>query len=186
MADEEVRESVHEDPEPSGPRDDIADALVAAFAGSVFAWSFDQPVVHVPADRWHDIGAWLRDEQQFTQCVDITAVDQLLRPERGLPSGVDAQRFEVVANLLSHPRVRRLRLIAQVAADNAEIASLADLWPGVEYAEREVYDLFGIVFTNHPDLTRILMPDDWTGYQLRKDYAPARVPVQFKAAPRPS
>jgi NADH:ubiquinone oxidoreductase subunit C len=199
MADDELRESVHEDPDPIGDDpigddpigddpigDDIAAALVEKFPGSVFAWSKDQPVVYVDAAGWHDIGAWLRDDQQFTQCVDITAVDQLLRAERGLPVGVAADRFEIVANFLSHPRVRRMRVIAQVGGDEPAISTLADLWPGVEYAEREVFDLFGITFAGHPDLTRILMPDDWVGFPLRKDYAAARVPVQFKGAPRPT
>src|SRR5206468_1046294 len=99
---------------------------------------------------------------------------------RAVPSGVTAARFEVVAMFLSHPRNRRIRMIAQVPDDHPSIASLAALYPGVNFAEREVYDLFGIEFTGHPDLSRILMPDDWVGYPLRKDDAPARVPVTFK------
>jgi NADH-quinone oxidoreductase subunit C len=63
------------------------------------------------------------------------------------------------------------------------VPSLFDMWAGAEAFEREVFDLMGIVFTDHPDLTRILMPEDWEGHPLRKDYAVGRVPVQFKAAP---
>ena len=69
---------------------------------------------------WHDVGAFLRDEQQFTQCVDVTGVDQLVAEARAVPAGVTAERFEVVANFLSHVRNRRIRAIAQVPADDAD------------------------------------------------------------------
>ena len=81
-----------------------------------------------------------------------------------MPAGVAAERFEVVANFLSHPRNRRIRTICQVPAGEPEVATLVDVYPGVAFAEREVFDLFGITFAGHPDLTRILMPDDWLGH----------------------
>ena len=191
MADDdaEAREEVHEDeaaPEPPPvPNDEVAAALVAQFPDGVFHESHGQPVVYVPREQWHDVAAFLRDEQQFTQCVDVCAVDQLVAPARAIPAGVDAERFEVVANFLSHARNRRIRVIAQVPLDEPTIASLTDLYPGVNFAERETYDLFGVEFTGHPDLTRILMPDDWLGHPLRKDDSPARVPVTFKGDPSP-
>jgi len=91
----------------------------------------------------------------------------------------------VVANFLSHPRNRRIRVIAEVPVDDPVIASITDLYRGVNFAERETYDLFGIEFTGHPELTRILMPDDWVGFPLRKNDSAARVPVTFKGDPRP-
>jgi NADH:ubiquinone oxidoreductase subunit C len=192
MADDdtEAREEVHEGddaaaPEPPVPSDDVAAALVAQFPDGVFTESHGQPVVYVPREQWHDVAAFLRDEQQFTQCVDIAAVDQLVAPERAIPPGVTAERFEVVANFLSHARNRRIRVIAQLPVDDPTIASITDLYRGVNFAERETYDLFGVEFTGHPDLTRILMPDDWVGHPLRKDDAPARVPVTFKGDPSP-
>ena len=190
MADDdaEAREEVHEDEaahEPPVPSDEVAAALVAQFPDGVFTESHGQPVVYVPREQWHDVATFLRDEQQFTQCVDIAAVDQLVAPSRAIPPGVTAERFEVVANFLSHARNRRIRVIAQVPVDDPTIASITDLYPGVNFAERETYDLFGVEFTGHPDLTRILMPDDWVGHPLRKDDAPARVPVTFKGDPSP-
>jgi NADH-quinone oxidoreductase subunit C len=191
MADDdaEAREEVHEDGEapepPPVPSDEVAAALVAQFPDGVFAESHGQPVVYVPREHWHAVAAFLRDEQQFTQCVDVTAVDQLVAPARAIPAGVAPERFEVVANFLSHARNRRIRVIAQVPFDDPTIASITDLYPGVNFAERETYDLFGVEFTDHPDLTRILMPDDWLGHPLRKDDSPARVPVTFKGDPSP-
>ena len=167
-------------------KDDVAEALVDHLKGAVSTESSGQPVVHVPRDSWREAARFLKEEQQFTQCSDITAVDQLLRPDRLLPSGVDRERFEVVANFLSHPRNRRVRLMCQVPdGEGCEVESLFDLFPGTELPEREVYDLFGVRFAGHPDLTRLLMPDDWEGHPLRKDDPPARVPVQFKEAQAP-
>jgi NADH:ubiquinone oxidoreductase subunit C len=187
-ADANAREEVHEDdaaPEPPVPSDEVAAALVAQFPDGVFVESHGQAVVYVPRDQWHDVAAFLLDEQQFTQCLDVTGVDHLVSPTRPTPDGVTAERFEVVANFLSHVRNRRVRVIAQVPVDEPSVASIADLYPGVNFAERETYDLFGVEFTGHPDLVRILMPDDWVGFPLRKDDAPARVPVTFKGDPSP-
>jgi NADH-quinone oxidoreductase subunit C len=124
----------------------------------------------------------LKDEG-FNMCVDLTAVDYLAFPSRALPEEVEPERFEVVVNLLSHEQRARVRVRVQVPEDDPTLPSLFDLWPGTEAMEREAFDLMGIVFTDHPDLTRILMPEDWEGHPLRKDYAVGRVPVQFKAAP---
>jgi NADH:ubiquinone oxidoreductase subunit C len=180
-----AREGVHEPAGAPAPWDDVAAALVAAFEGAVFHDSHGQPVVYVDRAQLADVATFLRDEQQFTTCLDVTAVDHLLDAERLSVPGVVPERFEVVANFLSHLRNRRVRVIAQVPASHPTVPSLTPVYPGVGYAEREVYDLVGIVFDGHPDLTRILMPDDWSGHPLRKDDAPARVPVTFKGDPGP-
>ena len=190
------REEMHEQAEPAEaplpevgvlpPSDEVAAAILERFDDARFVDSHGQPVVYLDRSRWLDAATFLRDEQQFTMCVDVTAVDFLTAVDRAVPAGVEPERFEVVANFLSHARNRRVRLIAQVPATDAEIASLAPLYPGADFPEREVFDLFGITFVDHPDMTRILMPDDWVGHPLRKDDAPARVPVTFKEDPRPS
>ena len=191
MTDDEARENAHEDGDEAGeaspPRPDheVAAAILDAFAGSVFANSHGQAVVYVQRDVFADVATFLRDEQQFTMLADVTAVDHLLDGARYEPPGVELERFEVVANFLSHPRNRRIRVICQLPAADPTVPSLTPVYPGANFPERETYDMFGIVFDGHPDLTRILMPDDWDGYPLRKDFPPARVPVTFKGDPAP-
>jgi NADH-quinone oxidoreductase subunit C len=186
MADDEAREDVHEvAPEPIAPDDEVAAALLERFAGSVFARSHGQPVVYVDRAVFADVAQFLRDEQQFTMCVDVTAVDHVLDGVRYLPAGASEERFEVVANYLSHVRNRRVRVICAVPEDDPSVPSLTGVYPGTNFPERETYDFFGIDFTGHPELTRILMPDDWDGHPLRKDYPAARVPVTFKGDPHP-
>lgn len=121
----------------------------------------------------------------FEMLADLCAVDYLTHPGRLLPEGVAAERFEVVVNLLSLSRFRRARVRVQVPEDDPVVVSLMDVYPGADAMEREAFDLFGVRFEGHPDLTRILMPEDWEGHPLRKDYGVGRVPVQFKEAPGP-
>jgi NADH-quinone oxidoreductase subunit C len=137
-----------------------------------------------PRDRYHDLVAAYRDTG-FELCADVCAVDYLSHPGRDLPDGVAAERFEVVVNLLSLSQKRRARVRVQVPETDPSVDSVVDLYPGAEAMEREAFDLVGIRFAGHPDLTRILMPEDWEGHPLRKDYGVGRVPVQFKEAPGP-
>jgi NADH:ubiquinone oxidoreductase subunit C len=189
MADDSTREEIHEDDAaeaaPPRPSDEVAAALLDRFPSAVFHESHGQPVVYTDRASWHDIAAFLRDEQRFTQCMDVTIVDHLIDAERAVVPGVDPERFEVVANYLSHPRNRRIRTICELPDDDPTVASHTDLYPGVNFAEREAFDLYGVTFEGHPNLVRILMPDDWIGHPLRKDDAPARVPVTFKGDPGP-
>jgi NADH-quinone oxidoreductase subunit C len=147
-------------------------ALAERFESVAWEVSHGQDVARVPLTEWLDF-ATAAKEAGFEMCSDVTAVDWLrARPER----------YEVVASLVSMENKTRLRIITSVGREDPTIPSLTALWPGAGFAEREVYDMFGIVFDGHHDLTRILMPDDWEGHPLRKDFGVGMVPVQFKAS----
>jgi len=153
--------------------------------GAPVTWSFGQRVLHPDRQALPDVVRALRDEDDYAMCLDVTGVDYLVYDaDRQLPEGLVAERFEVVVLLMSHSRRERVRLRVQVPEADATVPSLFDVHPGTEAMEREVFDLFGISFTGHPDLTRILMPEDWVGHPLRKDEAVGRIPVQFKDADR--
>jgi len=99
-------------------------------------------------------------ETKFNFLADITCVDVF-------PS---EPRFEVIYNLLSHSRKQRVRLISRVPGGDPSIESLMGSWPAANFFERGVFDLFGVRFLGHPNLRRIMMPEDWEGHPLRKDY----------------
>ena len=143
-----------------------------------------QVVFFASMDRYHALVAELK-ATGFEMAIDLCAVDYLTQPGRKLPENIAPERFEIVVNLLSLSARQRVRIRLQVPAGKPLVPSIFDLYPGVEAMEREAYDLMGIAFSDHPDLTRILMPDDWEGHPLRKDYGLGRVPVQFKEAPGP-
>lgn len=138
-----------------------------------------QTVLHVGRDAYIAVLKKLIDDG-FTMCSDLTAVDYLTYPDRALPAGVAPERFEVVLNLTSITSNVRIRVRVQVPESDPTIPTAFDLWPGTEAMEREVFDMFGVSFEGHPDLTRILMPEDWDGHPLRKDYEIGQIPVQFK------
>ena len=135
-------------------------------------------------EQYLDLVATLRADG-FEMCVDVCAVDYLEHPERALPEGVTPTRFEVVVNLMSLSKKQRVRVRVQAGTERPEVDSLFSLYPGAEAPEREAFDMYGILFSGHPDLTRILMPEDWEGHPLRKDYGMGHVPIQFKEAPGP-
>jgi NADH-quinone oxidoreductase subunit C len=130
-----------------------------------------QDVAVVARDRLVEFAAKAR-ELGFVMFVDLCGVDYLRRDPR----------FEVVVNLLALDPPARLRIRVPVPAADPSVPTLSGVYPGANFYEREAYDLFGIDFPGHPDLTRILLPDDWEGHPLRKDYAVGSVPVQFKGA----
>ena len=95
-------------------------------------------------------------------------------------------RYDVVINLLSMQHTKRLIIKAGVPGDDPTIQSISPIYAGANFYEREVWDLMGIVFEGHPDLTRIVLPDEWEGHPLRKDYSVGSVPVQFKGSHKSS
>jgi NADH:ubiquinone oxidoreductase subunit C len=149
--------------------------------GHPVTYSRDQQVVHVPRESWLETAeALLADD--WTMLVDITAVDFLnYQPARTLPAGVMPERFEVMAAFVRFSTNERIRMRTQVPESDPTVGSLYAIYPGSDYQERETYDMFGISFEGHPDLSRILMPEEWVGYPLRKDFAQGVIPVQFKA-----
>jgi NADH-quinone oxidoreductase subunit C len=144
--------------------------------------SLGQLVIHPSRQQYVEVVRALVDDG-YAMCVDLTAVDYLGFMQRALPPGVIAERFEVVVNLLDMAHRRRIRLRVQVPESDATLSSVFDIHPGTEAMEREVFDMFGIAFDGHPDPSRILMPEDWIGHPLRKDYEIGEIPVQFKGAP---
>jgi NADH-quinone oxidoreductase subunit C len=128
----------------------------------------DCATVYVPGNRLVETSLALRDSPalRFNVLVELTAADYLPR----------TPRFEVVYHLLSISHRARLRLKVRAGVNDA-VPTIQTVWPAAGWPEREVWDMFGIVFDGHPDLSRLLMPEDWEGHPARKDY-----PVQIKKA----
>ncbi len=145
--------------------------LAQHFAGRLLDFEVfrGELTVYVLLEDLRDVLAFLREDDglSFGFLADLTACDY---PNR-------ARRFDVVYHLLSHGNRSRLRVKTEVA-EGDEAPSVTDLFPTANFLEREVYDLFGVPFAGHPDLRRIMMPDDWEGHPLRKDY-----PLGFRQIP---
>lgn len=118
-----------------------------------------QAILVVARELLAEIAVYSRDDEKFDWLSDLTAVDW---PKR-------EKRFDIVLNMYSFEKNERLRLKAQAAADEG-VPSVQGIWSTANWMEREVYDMFGVVFEGHPDLKRILLPDEWQGFPLRKDY----------------
>ena len=115
--------------------------------------------------------------ENYEMMVDLTVVDWFRKKE---------PRFEVVVQFLSISKNQRKTIKVFVDDEDLSISSITDIYPSANFYEREAFDMFGINFLEHPDLTRILMPDDWNGHPLRKNYGSGRIPVQFKKwSPQP-
>jgi NADH-quinone oxidoreductase subunit C len=148
----------------------IINALGPIVSGASYeaAPSVDFATIYVPADRLVATCAALRDTPslRFNVLAEVTAADYFPRDPR----------FEVVYHLLSVPNRLRLRLKVRTT-EMVAVPTVQGLWPSAGWLEREVWDMFGIVFDGHPDLRRLLMPEDWDGHPQRKDY-----PVQIRKA----
>jgi NADH-quinone oxidoreductase subunit C len=150
-------------PPPDLPIPAHVQILQAALPGAVEQvsyWVGDWTVI-VPAGRLLEVARLLRDSPEglFDYCSDVTASDWPARP----------QRFDVVYCLYSTKRRQRVRMKVRAGEQDA-VPSVTGVWPAANWLEREVFDMFGVRFTGHPDLRRILMPDDWQGHPERKDY----------------
>ena len=116
--------------------------------------------LEIAPERIVDVCRFLKDVQQFVRLSTVTGVDRY--PEE--------PRFEVVYHLHSIARNQRLRVKCRLPGEHPEIDSVTAVWRSANWYERETFDLFGVRFRNHPDLSRIMLPDDWEGHPLRKDY----------------
>lgn len=147
---------------------EIAKRLQAQFPDEVLdAYEHQgQTAVIVSGEKIVDILRWLRDDSlmDFKHLMSLCAVDNIKRMEDGL------LRFEIVYNLYSINKKHSIRIRAQVREADHSIDTVTTLWTGADWLERECYDLMGITFIGHPDMRRILLPDDWEGHPLRKEY----------------
>jgi len=138
--------------------------LVGWCAAAVEGVKFDRDEMTIVVERsaLREACVLLKDDVNcpFNFLSDVTCVDWY-------PA---EPRFEVIYHLLSIPKRERVRLKVRLNSESPVVESLTSVWPGANYFEREVFDLFGIRFTGHPYLRRILMPEDWEGHPLRKDY----------------
>jgi NADH-quinone oxidoreductase subunit C len=148
-------------PKPEPLDNELVKRFKARFGEAIReAWTDrKQAILVVESERLVEIARYARDEEKFDMLTDLTAVDW---PKR-------EKRFDVILNLYSFPKNERLRLKVHAAADEP-VPSVTGVWGAANWLEREAYDMFGIVFEGHPNLKRILLPEEWQGHPLRKDY----------------
>jgi NADH-quinone oxidoreductase subunit C len=150
---------------------DVSSALREKFPAASVRASLDHPAFNVPAGEALAVLGWLRDAAGYEMLMDVTAIDW---------SAEVAPRFTVVWHLYSATAHTYLRVAANCAsAAEPQMPSATALWPGANWHERETYDMFGIVFTGHPDLRRILMWDGYPYFPLRKEFPLAGLPTEL-------
>jgi NADH/F420H2 dehydrogenase subunit C len=157
--------------DPGTPAGAVLHSLAERFPQVDFGASLGDPVARAAPGDLVALAAAARDAGLDT-FIDLCAVDYLDRPEG---------RFEVVIHLLSMEARLRLRILVALPGEDPRVPSITAIFPGANFYEREAYDLFGVRFDGHPDLTRLLLPDEWEGHPLRKDHPVGSVPVQFRA-----
>ena len=161
--------------------DEVVDDLERAYPS--FSDAIEKVVVdrgeltlHVKSSRLLEVSLILRDELKFEMCMGVSGAHY--------PSET-GRELHALYPLLSLTRNQRIRLEVSVSDSNPHIPSLVEIWASNNWQERETYDMFGIIFDNHPALTRIMMPDDWPGHPQRKDYPLGGIPVEYKGATIP-
>ncbi|MCX6430021.1 MAG: NADH-quinone oxidoreductase subunit C [Actinobacteria bacterium] len=161
--------------------DEVADDLERAYPD--FADAIEKVVVdrgeltlHVKREKLLEVALILRDKLLFEMSLGVNGVHY--------PAEV-GRELHAVIHLLSMTHNRRIRLEISVPDSDPHMPSLVEVWAGSNWNEREVFDMFGIIFDGHPGLTRILMPDDWRGHPQRKDYPLGGIPVEYKGATVP-
>ena len=162
--------------------DQVADDLERAYP--LFSDAIEKVVVDrgeltlfIKSSRLLDVAKILRDQLRFEMCVGVNGVHYPEETNREL---------HAIYSLLSITRNQRIRLEVCVSEKDPHIPSLVEIWAGTNWHERETYDMFGIIFDNHPGLTRILMPDDWSGFPQRKDYPLGGIEIEYKGATVPA
>ena len=178
------RTALVDSPRPYGGYfDEVVDSLTEAFPGA--AGAVERVVVdrgeltlHIAPEQIAAVCQTMRDDPalRFELCSSVSAVDYL---------GHDEKRLHISYHLTSLTFRRRIRLECAVTAEDPRLPSVTQVYPTADWQERETYDMFGIIFDGHPNLTRILMPDDWEGFPQRKDYPLGGVPVEYKGAEIP-
>ncbi|MBE3580699.1 MAG: NADH-quinone oxidoreductase subunit C [Thermoanaerobacteraceae bacterium] len=140
--------------------------LERRFPGVEAGQGRDMPVLKVPVERLMEVMIALKTEYGFNFLSDLTGVDEPAK-----------ERLVLVYHLMAVPQGKMLRVKVELPRANPRVPSLAGVWPAADVQEREAYDLLGIIFTGHPDLRRILCPDDFEGHPLRKDFRVTREEV---------
>ena len=179
-------------PQPYGSYfDEVYDALDHAFPG--LDGAIEKVIVdrgeltlHVKPERIAEVCRVMRDSEglRFELCSSVSGADYLGAGTEGASGGAE-RRLHVIYQLTSMTYRRRVRLEVAVTAERPRVPSVTEVYPTADWQEREAYDFFGVVFEGHPNLTRILMPDDWEGFPQRKDYPLGGVPVEYKGAEIP-
>ncbi len=141
----------------------IAEKIRKAFPEAIVEEQLDilDPTIKIKADAWFEVCKFLKEDPdlQFDNLVCLSGFDYGLEKELG-----------VIIHLYSFPKRHEMALKVDLPRENPHLASIESLWRTADWHEREAFDLYGVVFDNHPDLRRILCPDDWEGWPLRKDY----------------
>ena len=162
--------------------DQVADDLERAYP--LFSDAIEKVVVDrgeltlfIKAARLVEVAKILRDQLRFEMCIGVNGIHF---PEE------TSRELHAVYSLLSITRNQRIRLEVCVSEKEPHIPSVVEIWAGANWHKRETYDMFGIIFDNHPGLTRILMPDDWSGFPQRKDYPLGGIEIEYKGATVPA